>query len=396
MTSTSNPPDQERLDRLLSFLEQDPSNTSLLVDILLLATSGALQVTVLAQKLREHVTAHEINDPIVHAHLSHLQLLAHDYAAAAEHGDRAIDGGIDHPAVLFNTAFGHFYSADYASSAKALQPVTSQPNPPVSALILHARALHHLESDDAETLVKQALEVEPDNTEALGLLALLLNERDAYDESLQLAHEVLSREPNQLDALLACASTHTEQGRIEAARSTWQHTVKAHPDCGRAWSGLAQVEFHELEFDQAEEHLKTAVTLMPDHIGTWHLLAWIYIMRGDSAQAREALDKSYALDRNFGETHGGLAVVDALDGKHDNARLGIRRALKLNPHSMSARYAEIVLLQQAGKHDEANAVVQQTLDKPVANENTTGRMLVEHWLAQHQGRSTQKPPSHQH
>ncbi|MBA4152012.1 MAG: hypothetical protein C0509_05570, partial [Acinetobacter sp.] len=98
----------------------------------------------------------------------------------------------------------------------------------------------------------------------------------------------------------------------------------------------------------------------------------------------------------FGETHGGLAVVDALDGKHDNARLGIRRALKLNPHSMSARYAEIVLLQQAGKHDEANAVVQQTLDKPVANENTTGRMLVEHWLAQHQGRSTQKPPSHQH
>lgn len=394
MTTTNSLDDQARLDRLLSFLEQDPTNLSLLTDALLLAIS--VQAISVATKLSKHVTVHHIDDASLHAHLAHLLLMAQQYPAAAMHGEKAIAEGIDHPAVLFNTGFGHFYAADYASCATTLQRITQQPDAPVSSLILHARALHHLEADEAEALVQRALSIEPENTEAMGLLALLLYERDAFEESLQIAHEVLSRQPNQLDALLACAGTHTEQNRIEAARTTWQHTVNAHPDCGRAWSGLAQIEFHELEFDQAEEHLKTAISFMPDHIGTWHLLAWIYIMRGDSVKAREALDQSYALDRNFGETHGGLAVVDAMDGKSDNARLGIRRALKLNPQSMSARYAEILMLQQSGKHDEANAIVQQTLDQPQADPNTTGRVLVERWLAQHQGRTTHKPPTHQH
>lgn len=135
---------------------------------------------------------------------------------------------------------------------------------------------------------------------------------------------------------------------------------------------------------------------MPDHIGTWHVLAWIYILRGDSAQAREALDRSYALDRNFGETHGGLAVVDAMEGKTDSARQGIRRALKLNPDGMSARYAEMLLLQQEGKADEATALVNSVLDRPTADGQATGRVLIERWFAEHQGHARQKPSAGHH
>lgn len=394
MTHHDHSADHARLERLLGFLAQDPDNTSLLIDALSLAISS--QAITAAQTLKAHVTNHGIDNAVAHAHLAHLLLLAGDYAGAALQGDLAIAAGIIHPAVLFNTAFGHFHAADYASSASTLARVTSQPDAALPALLLHARALHHLESDDAEPLVVRALELEPEHIEARGLLALLHYERDAYDEALQLAHEVLAEQPDQLDALLACAGTHTEQGRMEAARKTWLHTVSAHPDCGRAWSGLAQVEFHELEFNQAEEHLKTAVLHMPDHIGTWHLLAWIYILRGDSAQARDALDRSYALDRNFGETHGGLAVVDAMEGKTDSARQGIRRALKLNPDGMSARYAEMLLLQQEGKADEATALVNSVLDRPTADGQATGRVLIERWFAEHQGHARQKPPAGHH
>lgn len=121
-------------------------------------------------------------------------------------------------------------------------------------------------------------------------------------------------------------------------------------------------------------------------------LAWIYILRQDSAKAREALDQSYALDRNFGETHGGLAIVDVLDGKDEEARLSIRRALKLNPQSMSARYAEMLLLQKAGKTDEAVAVVNQVLDQPAPDSSDSGRVLVERWLQAHQGKVAKTPP----
>ncbi|WP_170866243.1 tetratricopeptide repeat protein [Pseudomonas sp. NFACC24-1] len=179
---------------------------------------------------------------------------------------------------------------------------------------------------------------------------------------------------------------------ITASRNAWLHTVAVHPECGRAWSGLARLEFNELEFDAAEEHLKTAVKFMPDHIGTWHLLAWIYILRGDSIQARRALDCSYALDRNFGETHGGLAIVDILEGMTERAQKGIRRALKLKPDGLSARYAEALLLQQAGHPEKAAQVIDQVLDRTRPDSSDTGRVLMENWLQTHQNKIPDRHP----
>lgn len=80
--------------------------------------------------------------------------------------------------------------------------------------------------------------MDPGNIEARGLLALLQYENDDNAAALANAREVLSQDPDQLDALIACASAHFEQGSIEASRKAWLHTVSAHPNCGRAWSGL--------------------------------------------------------------------------------------------------------------------------------------------------------------
>lgn len=378
--------DAARLSRLLGFLARDHSNLRLLQEVLSLVIAyGDLHQ---AQQLAEHIEKHPIEDATVWAQMAHLQLLIRNFAAAGAYGSKAIQAGASHPAVLLNTAYGYFYSGHYDTCAAILAKLTVQDDASTDTLVLHARALHHLAMPErAESLVMRALQREPELLEAKGLMALLLHERGRNDTALHLAHEVLAQDPNQLDALLACSSVHVEQGNMEAARKAWRHTVTAHPTCGRAWSGLAQVEFHALEFADAEDHLKSAVTFMPDHIGTWHLLAWIYILRGDSTPARSALEQSYTLDRTFGETHGGLAIVDMLDGKLDDAQLGIRRALKLNPDGMSARYAQMLMLQKAGKLEEAQALVRQVLDRKNSGNSHSGRVLIEHWLQNHSGKS---------
>jgi len=383
-----------RLTRMAGFLARDPGNARLLQEVLsLVIASGDLQ------QIRQwigHLEKNPVEDSAIWALMAHLQLLNRNFAAASEYGDRAIKAGASHPAILLNTAYGHFYSGHYDTCAATLATLTEKNDASSVALLLHARALHHMEaSDPAEQLVTRTLQSEPGNVEAIGLLALLHHERDSHHDALKLAHEALAQNPSQLDALLACGAVHVEQGHMEAARKTWLHTVSLHPTCGRAWLGLAQVAFNALEFSDAEAHLKTAVTYMPDHIGTWHLLAWIYIIRKDSNQARSALMSSYALDRSFAETHGGLAVVDALDGKHATAQLGIRRALKLKPDCMSARYAEMLMLQNAGKIEEARALTQQVLDRCAPGSSETIRVLMERWLQDHQGKS-QRVSSGQH
>ncbi len=391
MTTDTVSNEASRLARLLSFLGHDPNNLTLLLDAMVLAIE--LGDTNSGLKLVAHLDAHNIDDSRALAHAAHLLLQAGHYAAAGTLASRAIDGGIDQPAVLFNAAYGHFYGGDYASASQLLAKLTADNQCSLSTLLMHARALHQQEqTEEAEVLVKRAQQLEPDNIEVRGLRALLQYENDDNPGALQTARETLAENPDQLDALIACASAHFEQGSIEVSRKTWLHTVDAHSSCGRAWSGLGQLEFNEMEFENAEKHLLLAVEFMPDHIGTWHLLAWIYILRNDSTKARHALDKSYELDRNFGETHGGLAVVDVMDGHDDRARLGIRRALKLNPVGLGARYAEMLLLQKAGQTDKAQQLVDQVIDRTLPDSQNTGRMLIEQWLKKHQHKGPGFPP----
>jgi Tfp pilus assembly protein PilF len=116
---------------------------------------------------------------------------------------------------------------------------------------------------------------------------------------------------------------------------------------------------------------------MPDHIGTWHVLAWIEILLGNVPAAHSAFRRALALDRNFSETHGGLAVVDALQGREAEARLHIKRALRLDRQSVAVCYAELLLLRREGKTAQAKAVIDELLARPASAEGLQYRDLVE-------------------
>jgi Tfp pilus assembly protein PilF len=99
-------------------------------------------------------------------------------------------------------------------------------------------------------------------------------------------------------------------------------------------------------------------------------------MRGDVAGAATAFEQALALDRNFGETHGGLAVIAALQGRHEEARESIKRALRLDRQAMSAQYAEMLLLQYGSQHKQAREVLDAFLNRPVARSDMQYRDLV--------------------
>jgi Tfp pilus assembly protein PilF len=86
---------------------------------------------------------------------------------------------------------------------------------------------------------------------------------------------------------------------------------------------------------------------MPDHIGTWHGLGWTALFLHDLAGAQAAFQHALELDRNFGESHGGMAVVLARTGQRAAAEEAVEIALRLDRHGMAAHYARAVLDGQA-------------------------------------------------
>jgi tetratricopeptide (TPR) repeat protein len=380
-----------RLARLIRFLGHDPSNESLLQDAISLAIETGDAAAM--RPLCDHLAAVTVTDSSIAAQAVYLMLASSQFPAAVAMGEQAIAGGITDPAVIFNTACAHFYSGNFEAASSLLASLTVQEDCPIDALLIHARALHHEgKLEDAAAMAEKAHDRGVAPPEVSGVLALLRYETGHPSKALELAYEALALDPQQLDALIACASANFELGSIEQARKAWLHTVDAHPDCGRAWSGLAELEFSEMEFESAEEHLGIAVNLMADHIGTWHMLGWIYILKSDSARARSAFEQAYDLDRNFGETHGGLAIADVMEEKMEQARMGIRRALRLNPECLSARFAEMLILQQEGKRKEAEALVNKVLEGPAPVGSSTRKALIEGWLSKHQSNIVAPPP----
>lgn len=88
-----------------------------------------------------------------------------------------------------------------------------------------------------------------------------------------------------------------------------------------------------------------AVVAMPDHIGTWHALAWAQLLLGDVQAAEASYRSALALDRNFGKSHGGLAIVELLTDRLPEGEASMNRALKLDPGAVSGRYAKSLWLQ---------------------------------------------------
>jgi len=89
--------------------------------------------------------------------------------------------------------------------------------------------------------------------------------------------------------------------------------------------------------------LETAVIHMPNHIGTGHALAWCYLVNSNIDVAEQKFNTSLDIDNRFGETYGGLAMIETIRGNRDEAELLVRKALKLDKQSWSAWYVKSVL-----------------------------------------------------
>lgn len=244
--------------------------------------------------------------------------------------------------------------------------------------VLHARCLQHLRNIDAAIAECTAiLATAPDDAEGNGLLALLLHDQGMNEHAGQYAERALKSDVRQLDAQLTVASIEYLRGEYATARYSYEALLQIHPGCGRAWLGLALIDLLYLNLDAARRHIDLACTHMPEHIGSWHVLAWLALMRNDFAGARAAFERALAIDRNFGETYGGLAIVAVLQDRQANAQANIKRALRLDRSSMSARYAELLILKSTGRFDAATAGLRDLLAEPTRDGRTRYRDLIE-------------------
>ena len=353
----------ERIDRLKNFYLQEPSNQFLLNDLVeQYFTEDRLEQLV---DFAESLDSDAISDSQIAHRVGIAGLVVGHYKFAESCFSKCFSVHPENAAIAYNYAFAKYAQHDFAKSLEILNSVNDFWQECAQVKLLAARCFHQIkELESALESIESFLQVEPTNVEGLGLKSLILLDNGEYQEAEKLSNQVLKQQQNLLEPLLAMSSSLIAQGEFDRAKNWVEQGIEKHPKVGRLWQNKGQLEMLNMQFDLAETSLKTAVKNMPNHIGTWHLLAWTQLITDKQNDARESFDSALALDRNFADSHGAIAMMDILSGNIEKAEEGTRRALKLDPRCATGLYAKSLLLEKQGEADRAKAIIEKIFASP--------------------------------
>jgi tetratricopeptide (TPR) repeat protein len=363
-------PRSARVARLLTFVERDPANLSLIAD----AATAAFdeQAYDLASSLMErYKTLAPLPSPL--KNLDGMTAMARqDYAGAAATFEQLRTEAGDNPALRFNLAWASAMMGAYAQALELLDDDVVGISPRAPALKIHA--MHHLGMYDEALASGEHLAGRfPDNQALMGALATLALDAEKPDLAARYA-ERAGGNPEGRAALGFLALGNYETGR---SLELFDDAIAQQPDSPRAWVGKGLGLLATGDARAGAEAIDRGAALFGDHIGSWIASGWAHFTRSDYVKARQSFERALAIDPNFSESHGGLAVVDIMDGRMEDAKRRCDIALRLDRNCFGGALAKSLLLETGGRPDAAQHVRDIAFATPVGpNGQTLAQAIV--------------------
>lgn len=356
---------QQRLERLLGFLEADPQNLQLLFS----AAEAALDSGE-PSRVAEFVERYSAIAPPP-AELENLAGIAAmsegKFELASTTFQALRERAPDDPALRFNLAWCVAMLGEWKQVADLLDETTIGQGARSAAL--KVQALHHLgELEDALAWGQGALERYPDDPALHAVLAYAAF--DAGEAELARRHAEGAGETPKAHTVLGLLDLTHE--RFDSALEQFDLALAQLPSEGRALLGKGLALLAQQEFQAASPLLDRAAEGFAVHQSAWTAAAWARVSLGDYAGGRERFERALQIDDSSAEAEGGLAVVETLEGHLETAQTRIDRALSLAPDDVSAALAKAVLAMRHGDNASAERIHDAVLRLPAG---TGGRTI---------------------
>ena len=321
----------QQVERYLGYLEQDPNNTNLLLDII-------ESYRLLGDKQQAQIHLNQLKELAPNLSLVPEGLLALTFGEL-EHAIELFQLALqeqDSEVTRYNLSFSYFANHDLDKAYDALMPVIQQEAPLSQAYPLMARILHH--QNKLEEAIQLLTTKAPQSPDTDGLLALLYFDSLNEEKALFHAQQALANQPQNYEAL--CVMTYLKLGQQQCSSDEIKQLIQQVPNDGRFYAALGNAQMLELDMANAEQSLTVASQLMPHFAGNWLSLGWCQLIQDNLEGAKLSFEKALELDKTFAEPHGGLAILAVLNDQRDEAQHLIKLALKLDDSSHLAMLAQ--------------------------------------------------------
>ena len=122
-----------------------------------------------------------------------------------------------------------------------------------------------------------------------------------YGGAIAVINQILSRDPENTDALILASQCHSLLGHYDQAVAFDRKAVDAHPDNPQAWMTLAFDLGNLGDVEAAEEAYRRAAELDPKRAAAWFKLATIAARRGELGEALSHLEKACSENEEYRE-----------------------------------------------------------------------------------------------
>lgn len=347
---------EEKLNNFNAYLADDPKNLNLLAEIIDL-NMYLKNYREAKEKIKDGL-AIEKDNPYFKLRLSTALIAEANFEDSVAITAELINNGFADPAIKFNHGYALALNGQYDEAKEFLLSLYRDQHQFQFLTATLIRTLHHLgEIDEAIEIAKSHLENHPEDDSVIGMLSLLYFDNDDFSNAQAAADNALKLAPNNVDALISAAGSYIGDEKIDEASEVLNRALMLEPNNGRILAKIGLIDMLNQDLNAAEINMQKALKAMPEHIGSWHVLGWIQILQQKIINAEVTFNHALSLDRSFGESHGGLAVIEAIKGNWTKSDEYTKVAKKLDGAVMSTYYVAILKLQAEGKGEDAAKLI---------------------------------------
>ncbi|MEW6585447.1 MAG: tetratricopeptide repeat protein [Nitrospirota bacterium] len=207
--------------------------------------------------------------------------------------------------------------------------------------------------DQAESVCRDILVHEPDYSDVLHLLGIILCQKRNYESAVEYMGKSLKSDPDNASAYYNLGTAFRELGQIEEAVESFKKSIALDPSSADAFNNLGIALKDKGQFDEALSYYQKAIELNPRLTPAYYNLGVLLQEKGQLDGAASSYRRAAELDNRNAAVHNSLGLVLREKGLLDEAISHYREAVEYEPDSAAFRNNLGIALKERGRPDEA-------------------------------------------
>lgn len=200
--------------------------------------------------------------------------------------------------------------------------------------------------------LREAVEDDPEDAEALRLLGDALLQTDNMAEAETVLNQAAAIDPETLGLNFDMGMLYTKKGRLMQAIPYFEKELELTPGSESILHNLSQLYIQTEQYDKAVESLEEEIALNPDNLEHYGSLADAYKHLGDTAKEREVYQRMGAQDPS-GMAFYNLGNIMFNNSEMQKAADAYKKAIEQSPKNANAHYQLGLTYVNLGKFGEA-------------------------------------------